>query len=90
MNKKHAYKCIKKKGIQMYEKKHAYKHVYKCMKKTQMYEKTCIQTCIQMYETKQAYICMMKTYIQMYEKAHTNVRQKHAYKHVYKCMKKNA
>ena len=51
MNKKNAYKCMKKTCIQKYEqntykcmKKQAYKHAYKCMTKTR------IQTRTQMYE----------------------------------------
>ena len=77
---KHAYKCMKKTRIQMYEKN------------THM-KKTRIQTRIQMQENKQAYICIIKTYTQMYEKkciqmyeknmhanTHTNVLKKHAYK----------
>ena len=43
VGKKQAYKCMKKTGIQMYDK-NAYKIAYKCMTKTH------IQTRIQMYE----------------------------------------
>jgi len=43
---------FKKTGIQMYDKKHAFKHTYKCM----------IKTGIQMYDKKKAYKCMIKTH----------------------------
>ena len=69
--KKHAYKCMKKTGIQMYEKKQAfkwmsknpaYKIAYKCMKKT-------THTNVwQKHTYKQAYKYMTKTRIKTYEK----------------------
>ena len=66
-----------------------------------MYEKTCIQTRIQMYK-KNAQKCMKKSRMQMYEKkpaykcmTKTRIRNriqmydKNAYKIAFKCMTKN-
>ena len=72
--KRHAFKCLTKTRIQMYDKnthtnvwqKRANKHAYNCMTKTR------IQNRIQMYD----------------KNTHTNVWQKQAYKNAYKCMTK--
>ena len=91
--KKQACKCMKKTGIQIYDKN---RHT-NAWKKTgiQMYEENMYKNVWkkEAYECmkKQAYKCMKKTGIQMYEKnTHTNVWEKHAYKHAYKCMTKTS
>ena len=75
--KKHAYKCMTKTRIQMYEQN------------TQMYDKNTHTDMHTNVWQKHAYKCMKKTGIQMYDKntltnTHTNVWQKNAHK----CMKK--
>ena len=72
--KKHAYKCMTKTGIQMYDK-NMHTNAYKCMTKTgiQMYDKNRHTKTHTNVWKKQAYKYMTKTRIQMYEKNITDM-----------------